>query len=171
MALQARTLRWPPLPRPGQRPLLAAPATEFLRLSPAVCGAGKEGRRKAAKQDFFFPWKVFFFCFYFLFSWQTKQAKVCLRRTERGQKFSRNKWHGPKQSSAPTSGQTSGGNRKIGRFCGFIIFCFFRRAVQVGRSPRLIQTTRLTCEVRSLDRAGGSAAPYLVLESAKRDFS
>lgn len=52
-----------------------------------------------------------------------------------------------------------------------LLWLFFRRAVQVGRSPRLIQTSRLTCEVRCLDIAGDSAAPYLVLESAKRDFS
>lgn len=32
----------------------------------------------------------------------------------------------------------------------------------------LIQTRRLTCEVASLDRAGGSAAPYLPPESAER---
>lgn len=38
---------------------------------------------------------------------------------------------------------------------------------QVGRSGGLIQTRRLTCEVASLDRAGGSAAPYLSLESAE----
>lgn len=38
---------------------------------------------------------------------------------------------------------------------------------QVGRSGGLIQTRRLTCEVVSLDRAGGSAAPYLTLESAE----
>lgn len=38
---------------------------------------------------------------------------------------------------------------------------------QVGRSGGLIQTRRLTCEVASLDRAGGSAAPYLALESAE----
>lgn len=38
---------------------------------------------------------------------------------------------------------------------------------QVGRSGGLIQTRRLTCEVASLDRAGGSAAPYLTLESAE----
>lgn len=38
---------------------------------------------------------------------------------------------------------------------------------QVGRSGGLIQTRRLTCEVASLDRAGGSAAPYLFLESAE----
>lgn len=40
-------------------------------------------------------------------------------------------------------------------------------ADQVGRSGGLIQTRRLTCEVASLDRAGGSAAPYLPLESAE----
>lgn len=39
-------------------------------------------------------------------------------------------------------------------------------ADQVGRSRGLIQTRRLTCEVVSLDRAGGSAAPYLSLGSA-----
>lgn len=38
---------------------------------------------------------------------------------------------------------------------------------QVGRSGGLIQTRRLTCEVASLDRAGGSAAPYLSLGSAE----
>lgn len=38
---------------------------------------------------------------------------------------------------------------------------------QVGRSGGLIQTRRLTCEVASLDRAGGSAAPYLSPESAE----
>jgi hypothetical protein len=38
---------------------------------------------------------------------------------------------------------------------------------QVGRSGGLIQTRRLTCEVASLDRAGGSAAPYLRLGSAE----
>lgn len=52
-----------------------------------------------------------------------------------------------------------------------LLWLFFRRAVQVGRSPKLIQTSRLTCEVRCLDIAGDSAAPYLVLESARRDFS
>lgn len=38
---------------------------------------------------------------------------------------------------------------------------------QVGRSGGLIQTRRLTCEVASLDRTGGSAAPYLSLGSAE----
>lgn len=38
---------------------------------------------------------------------------------------------------------------------------------QIRRSGGLIQTRCLTCEVASLDRAGGSAAPYLSLESAE----
>lgn len=38
---------------------------------------------------------------------------------------------------------------------------------QARRSGGLIQTRRLTCEVASLDRAGGSAAPYLSPESAE----
>lgn len=68
-----------------------------------------------------------FVLFSFLLAEKTREG-VFVGAEKRVQNFSRNKGHGLKQSLAPISGQTAGGNgkRKTGCYCGFSLGGLFR---------------------------------------------